>query len=305
MEESIGNILLIMIVIFLATAWIIKQVIFDGGKHMNNREENLLSITSLCELPNCVRCNSNFETLKKARNDFNKIFGSSSKNVRVLDGLYPGGNENNLGHVFYMKGLSSKEFWDVEDLPHSYQIDVIRLVNGIDDILTDVSKIASFNHNDSKTQWDKFYLVNQGKEIKANTKLCSQTYKILCQCNNILESCLFGYVFFSQLKPGCTIEPHKGPTNCRLRCHIPLQIPDAQASECMIKVGSRTQKWKPDAALIFDDSYEHSVTFKPGNEHAKVSNRTVLIVDFWHPNVELDERICLQRCFSSGINILT
>ena len=305
MEESIGNILVIMIVIFLVTAWIIKQRIFDGGEHMNKREENSLSITSLCELPNCVRCNSNFETLKKARNDFNKIFRSSSENVRILDGLYPGQNESNLGHVFYMKGLSSKEFWNVEDLPHSYQRDVITLVNGINDILPDVSRIASFNHINSKTQWDKFYLVNQGKEIKENTKLCSQTYKILCRCNNILENCLFGYVFFSQLKPGSTIEPHKGPTNCRLRCHIPLQIPDAQASECIIKVGSKTQKWKPDAALIFDDSYEHSVTFKPGNEHVKVSNRIVLIVDFWHPDVLLDEKICVQQCFSSEINMLT
>ena len=304
MWESMGNILVIIILIFLATAWLVKQRIFDRGKHMDKKEENSLSITSLCEMPNCVRCNSNFETLKIARNYFQKFFGSSIKYVRVLDGLYPGQNENNRGHVFYMKGLSSKEFWNVEDLPHSYQRDVITLVDGINDILTDVLRIASFNCLNSKTQWDKFYLVNQGKEIKENTKLCAQTYKILCLCNNILESCLFGYVFFSQLKPGSTIEPHKGPTNCRLRCHIPLKIPDEQTSECMIKVGSKTQKWKPDAALIFDDSYQHSVTFKPGNKHVKVSNRIVLIVDFWHPDVVLDERICLQQCFSSGINML-
>lgn len=48
---------------------------------------------------------------------------------------------------------------------------------------------------------------------------------------------------------------HCGPTNCRLRAHLGLKVPEKTS----IRVATETKTWRDGQWLIFDDSYEHEV----------------------------------------------
>ena len=80
---------------------------------MSNTAQTLFSINSLCEMPNCVRYNSNQKTLSKAQKNSNIVSKINKKNVRVLRALYPEQKKNLQDHFFYMKGLPSKDFWNI------------------------------------------------------------------------------------------------------------------------------------------------------------------------------------------------
>ena len=49
------------------------------------------------------------------------------------------------------------------------------------------------------------------------------------------SSCPYGSAFFSLLEAGARLRPHCGPTNARLRAHLPLVVP---AGDCAMRVGS-------------------------------------------------------------------
>lgn len=47
----------------------------------------------------------------------------------------------------------------------------------------------------------------------------------------------FSSSYISIMKPKSSIEKHFGPSNIRLRCHLPLLVPGDQEA-CFIRVGS-------------------------------------------------------------------
>lgn len=50
-----------------------------------------------------------------------------------------------------------------------------------------------------------------------------------------------GFAMFSVLDPRGHIQPHFGPMNLRLRCMLPLIVPDT----CTITVGGQTRELHP------------------------------------------------------------
>ena len=53
-----------------------------------------------------------------------------------------------------------------------------------------------------------------------------------------------------------------------------------------IRVGKENRTWEREGSvLIFDDSFEHEV------HHNGVHRRIVLIMDFWHPELVISERV--------------
>jgi len=72
------------------------------------------------------------------------------------------------------------------------------------------------------------------------------------------------------------IEPHLGPTNMRLRCHLGINIPDG---DCGLTVGGETRHWREGECLVFDDSLLHESWNRTGQA------RVVLVVDLWHPDL--------------------
>jgi aspartyl/asparaginyl beta-hydroxylase (cupin superfamily) len=50
-------------------------------------------------------------------------------------------------------------------------------------------------------------------------------------------------------------QPHCGPTNHRLRLHLPLLVPPGAA----LRVGDETRPWVEGKVLMLDDSFTHEV----------------------------------------------
>jgi hypothetical protein len=90
----------------------------------------------------------------------------------------------------------------------------------------------------------------------------------------------------SRLQAGVVISPHTGLHNSRWRAHIGLKLPGKHAAQ--LRVGDTIFTWREGEAFVFDDSFEHEVTWNPPVETIDLSAeeaRLVLIVDFQHPDV--------------------
>lgn len=122
--------------------------------------------------------------------------------------------------------------------------------------------------------WKQFMLYMRGKKDTKNCARAPETCKII---DSIPQSagCKRGQVKFSVMHPGTHVWPHTGPTNCRLRSHLGLVIPEGTR----IRVVNETRTWEEGKVLIFDDSFEHEVWQEAD------SFRLVLIVDLWHPDL--------------------
>eukprot|EP01051_Picozoa_sp_SAG22_P013650 SAG22_NODE_1554_length_4137_cov_3.159485_2_plen_235_part_00 len=187
-------------------------------------------------------------------------------------------------------------------------------------------------------QWGGLYLWNQGQEFGAAMAACPATCAALGAVGPaLLRGSALGYCFFSVLRPGTTIKPHCGATNLRLRCHLPLRVPPAEAAGvCRMRVGGEWREWRHGGSLsisqirssvfglyglslrmlnefgssaghltVFDDSFEHEVEYSGGGDGdgdgggdaADLAPRVVLLFDVWHPEVDPLERALLCRLF--------
>ena len=89
-----------------------------------------------------------------------------------------------------------------------------------------------------------------------------------------------GETLFSVLRPGTHLRPHCGSTNSRLTCHLGVIVPGG----ARVRVGEEWREWKEGECLVFDDSWEHEVV------HEGASDRVVLLLNFWHPQLPPAER---------------
>jgi len=125
--------------------------------------------------------------------------------------------------------------------------------------------------------WDVMLLFERGKRNEENCSLLPKTSAIIESCRSLKS--LSGLAYVSRLAPRTRVEPHRGPTNLRLRCHLGINIPDA----CGIRVEHYSRTWSEGKCLVFDDSFEHEVWNDSDHE------RIVLIVDIWHPDLSESE----------------
>jgi aspartate beta-hydroxylase len=86
---------------------------------------------------------------------------------------------------------------------------------------------------------------------------------------------LYHHSFFSALTKNSHIMPHYGPTNKKLRFHLPLM----GVSGSRMRVGNETRQQEEGKAYVFDDSFEHEAW------HDGEETRLILIVDFWHTDL--------------------
>jgi len=129
-------------------------------------------------------------------------------------------------------------------------------------------------------RWDGFYFYRHGERRQDNFALCPRTSTVLetlplCRIREHAPE-----VMFSVLMPGTHILPHRGVTNTRVVCHLPLVVPE----DCALVVGGETHVWREGAAVAFDDTYEHEA-WNRGSR-----TRVVLIIDVWNPHLTAAER---------------
>jgi beta-hydroxylase len=118
-------------------------------------------------------------------------------------------------------------------------------------------------------RWKSFFFYAYGEKIPENCARCPRTCALLTTIPGLKSG------FFSILRPGAHLAPHRGHFAGILRYHLGLIIPDTQS--CGLRVDGQVVHWREGASLIFDDSFIHEAW----NESA--ASRVVLFVDFMRP----------------------
>lgn len=132
--------------------------------------------------------------------------------------------------------------------------------------------------------WDILPLYQRGRKNVGNCALCPITTEIIESHETVRT--LAGLSYFSRLGPRTHVAAHVGPTNVRIRCHLGLSIPSGR---CGIRIADKEYGWKEGECIVFDDSLPHEAWNDTDKE------RTVLIVDLWHPELSKGEILLLKR----------
>ena len=185
--------------------------------------------------------------------------------------------------------------------------------------------ITHFPSPVSLGKWDWHSYVLKGKVQPLFAEHCPETNRLLQEFHKqafLMLGTPFSFSFFSTLHAQSVIAPHSGPSNLRLRCHLPLIVPKAGGGKEGGKEGGSRQASSapatPDGASSFSPSstppmdeygslediqaavpcgirigdqvraWEEGkcLVFDDAYEH-EVWNRTeeervLLLVDFWH-----------------------
>jgi len=120
-------------------------------------------------------------------------------------------------------------------------------------------------------EWNVFYLELHNMDFESNRERCPETMKLIRE--NPLN---YKHAFFSAMGGGTHITKHTGPTNKKLRVHLPLVVPPGGAQ---LRCADVVHDVKEGEVFIFDDSHEHEAW-----NHDPTGSRIVLIVDLWHPD---------------------
>ena len=125
--------------------------------------------------------------------------------------------------------------------------------------------------------WNVYYLFLHNVDFKTNRSRCPKTVELLSSMERGYD-----HAFFSTMAPSTHITPHHGPTNKKLRVHLPLIVPEGEC--CRLRVGDEMLIAKEGKCYVFDDSLHHEAW----NDHPTQS-RVVLIFDIWHPDLSKKE----------------
>lgn len=133
-------------------------------------------------------------------------------------------------------------------------------------------------------EWGQYTLWQQGRKVGS---ACQSAPKTCALMERFPEAtgCKRGQIKFSVMQPGTHVWPHTGPTNCRLRMHLGLVIPN---TGCKIRCTDIIREWEEGKVLIFDDSFEHEV-WQDADRF-----RLIFIVDVWHPQLSPSQRQTLS-----------
>jgi aspartyl/asparaginyl beta-hydroxylase (cupin superfamily) len=153
-------------------------------------------------------------------------------------------------------------------------------------LLEEALSVQALARDQGKTQgkgWSVRILSVDGK-VDPCTEECPKLMQILLQHPCVELTHLMAACTFSYLEPGGAINPHHGPVNFKLRVQFPL----TDTTACQLFCGNEMTVY-PDGYAIIDDSYRH---FAENNgEHVRV----VLVLDIWHPGVELSEQLAITE----------
>lgn len=136
--------------------------------------------------------------------------------------------------------------------------------------------------------WAQFDLYIQGQRMAKNCARVPLTCSLIDSIPEV-RGCRRGQVKFSVMKSGTHVHAHSGPTNCRLRAHLGLHIPEATSDSSMLRVADQYLSWQNGEMLVFDDSFDHEVWYNNENNES----RLVLILDLWHPDLSAEKRATL------------
>jgi hypothetical protein len=273
----------------------------ESTKAETKREEK----TEICTSLSCIRCSKSVYSVEKLLTKWSIIeqqfkTDQNTKN-RIRNGILNTSKrlemyETNQQEptLFYLEGLPSQIWYnshmyasEVSILENRSTFDVFKreFMNVYQDL-----NIGWVANKVPSGGWYLFYLINQGVKNEQNCLKCPRIVETIEGLTSAMLDCAFGNVVFSVLLPGTSIARHCGPTNVRIRCHVPLQVPRGY----YISVAGEQQTWREGKTLVFDDSFYHEV-YCYGNINEP---RVVLMIDLWHPSLLLREQEMIKKLFS-------
>lgn len=137
--------------------------------------------------------------------------------------------------------------------------------------------------------WSVLFFTERGRGNEEVRSLCPVTCRTI-EAHRAIHT-LTGMSYISRLSSGTHVTPHHGPTNMRLRCHLPILVPPGN---CAIRVNGEIRRWEEGKCLVFDDFLLHEAW------NHTAGDRIVLIVDFWHPDLT-DEEVALLEGLDSYV----
>ncbi|KAK0390296.1 hypothetical protein QR680_019286 [Steinernema hermaphroditum] len=248
----------------------------------------------LCTSANCVRCVKNETLLTHAKELLEANYTGTSDYERISNAIERRHEELLLQIDFD----DSRPIWELEHFPANFQRDFDMLSLAVEAVKDDSQKAfdcpSMWSRNGiGENTWFIFPFLNQGIWQDEHCSVCPKIATVLYRLRNSLTDCVFGNAFISMIPSECAVAEHCGLTNARLRCHLGIEVPNDNG-HCFMQVGGETFTWTNGACTVIDDSLPHSVSLKGCPE-----DRTVLVVDFWHPSLSEKERDCLKRIFST------
>lgn len=132
-------------------------------------------------------------------------------------------------------------------------------------------------------RWEVMLLFEAGR-IKADN--CAKLPRLteLLQASPDVRTTA-GLIYLSRVKARTKIAAHRGGSNMRVRLHLGILIPEG---DCKLRVDQEVTGWTAGKCMVFDDFYEHEVWNNTDQD------RLVLVVDLWHPDLVVEERLCLE-----------
>lgn len=203
---------------------------------------------------------------------------------------------------FLFAGLRAKPFWPSETFPHTVAIleaaapairgEVLAMLAGIDDSESGLPPASAPKwrpHQEGLHEgvWQKLELWSNGRPMTEHCSLAHHTFAAVAAVPDAMREAP-GRAALSLMLPGTIVQPHCGPTNHRLRLHLPVLLPGGALTFSGLTVAGETQAWVRDKCLVFDDSFEHKVELPTIDMTLPFVDlvRVVLIVDLWHPDAE-------------------
>ncbi len=193
--------------------------------------------------------------------------------------------------LYNVEGITAKPVWSLEETGQAGGLlELERHWKEIRDEGLRILKSQNSSFEDETENlresgdWQQLELLNRGVRRPGCTlapRTCS-----LVEAIPAVKTCKRGQAKFSVMFPGTRVRPHSGPTNCRLRAHLGLEVPPPPG-DLKMRVADKFLEWKNGKIFVFDDSFDHEVW------HERKSFRLVLIVDMWHPELDGDTRVSL------------
>lgn len=165
--------------------------------------------------------------------------------------------------------------------------------NKLNDVSTQMDSLGQLATD--KGDWNVCYLFLHGMDcFDRNREACPETTRAI---KSIPYQ--YNHALFSALAADTHVSEHYGPTNKKLRCHLPLVVPSINADDndnyqplCSLTVANEERELVAGKCVIFDDSFLHEAVNRAKaytESDPATGPRVVLIVDIWHPDLTAEE----------------
>lgn len=199
----------------------------------------------------------------------------------------------------HVDDLTAKQFWDVTSDPDNFPWAKTLEANAhviIEELQSKLDREAeqekekdkglfasdsAWQNNVMGTGWSAFRLQRLGVWNVENCKEFPKTSELM---RSLPIPFAVRGVCFARQAAGSGVQPHTDGRNFILTSHLGLKVPEG----AWLKVGEEQRTWEEGKLVTLDTSFEHS-TGNPTD-----SDRHVLIIDFWHPELSEAERAGLE-----------